>query len=72
MLRFPHPVLHPRGSNASADRRPLELTPTQIELLRPLAPPPTPTLTRAPLTDRGWATELYGYDPVAHATIPHV
>ncbi len=72
MLRFQHVVIDPDGRDVRAGGRPLELTPTEFELLVALARHPNQTLTREQLIDRVWGADFYGTDRVVDVYVGQV
>ncbi|MCC7019519.1 MAG: response regulator transcription factor [Ardenticatenales bacterium] len=72
VLRFQHVVIDPDGRDVRAGGQPLELTPTEFELLVALARHPNQTLTREQLIDRVWGADFYGTDRVVDVYVGQV
>ncbi|NTU86384.1 MAG: response regulator transcription factor, partial [Chloroflexales bacterium] len=71
-LRFRHLVIDPEARTASAAGQPLELSPTEFDVLLALARHPNRALTREQLIDLVWGADFYGTDRVVDVYVGQV
>ncbi len=72
MLRFRHVVIDPDAREASAGDQPLELSPTEFDVLLALARHANRALSREQLIELVWGADFYGTDRVVDVYVGQV
>lgn len=72
VLRFRHVAIDPDAREAQAGGQPLELTPTEFDLLLALARHPNRALSREDLIDKVWGADFFGTDRVVDVYVGQV
>ncbi|HMQ35134.1 MAG TPA: response regulator transcription factor [Chloroflexaceae bacterium] len=72
VIRFRHIAVDPEARTAEAGGRPLELSPTEFDVLLALARHPNRALSREQLIDLVWGADFYGTDRVVDVYVGQV
>ncbi|MBX0330900.1 response regulator transcription factor [Oscillochloris sp. ZM17-4] len=72
LLRFAHVEIDPAGREARAGGQPLDLTPTEFDLLLALARHPERALSREDLIEMVWGADFFGTDRVVDVYVGQV